>query len=123
MDSPSTGLSSDEARRRLQEFGPNEPQGARQRWLIFELLGLFANPLALVLLAAAAVSAWLGEQTSAGIIVAIVLIGATINFIQTFRSARAINKLREGVAVTATVLRDGAWIEVPRREVVPGDQI
>jgi Mg2+-importing ATPase len=118
-----TGLTSDEAEKRLRRFGPNQPVADRRRLPVAELIGLFANPLALVLLTAAGVSAWVGDATGAGIIVAVVLAGAAINFTQTYRSARAIRRLREGVAVTATVLRDGTWREVPRREVVPGDVI
>jgi Mg2+-importing ATPase len=120
---PIPGLSSDEARERLERVGPNQPAGERNGHLLAELVGLFANPLALVLLGAAGVSAWLGDETGAAIIVAIVLIGAGINFVQTYRSSRAILRLRAGVAVTATVFRDGEWREVPRSEVVPGDVI
>jgi P-type Mg2+ transporter len=122
-DSTKNGLTSGEARERFDQYGPNEPRAVHRRLFVFELLGLFANPLAIILLAAAGVSVWMGDSIGAGIIVAIVLTGAVINFIQTYRSARAISRLREGVAVTATVLRDGNWIEVPRRKVVPGDQI
>ena len=51
------------------------------------------------------------------------LVSVVINFAQSYRSERAVERLREGVAVTATALRDGAWIEVPRREIVPGDVV
>lgn len=122
-DPPNPGLSSEEARERLKRVGPNQPTGERNGHVLAELFGLFANPLALVLLGAAGVSAWLGDSTGAAIIVAIVLIGAGINFAQTYRSSRAILRLRAGVAVTATVFRDGEWHEVLRREVVPGDVI
>ncbi len=84
---------------------------------------LFANPLVIILLITSFVSALLGELVSAMIIVVIVLLGVAINFVQTYRSQRAIERLREGVAPTATVLRDGSWVELPRREVVPGDLI
>jgi Mg2+-importing ATPase len=120
---PDAGLSSDEARRRLAEVGPNRPAAARAASPLADLLAQFANPLAVVLIAAAAVSAVVGDPTGAGIIIAIVLVGAGINFVQTYRSARALRRLREGVAPTATVLRDGQWVELPRPEVVPGDVI
>ncbi|HSQ56504.1 MAG TPA: magnesium-translocating P-type ATPase [Gemmata sp.] len=116
-----SGLTSEAARERLRRFGPNQPAAEKSTHLIWELLQLFENPLALVLIAAAGVSVWLGDHTGAAIIVAIVSVGAAINFVQTYRSTRAIRRLREGVAVTATVLRDGEWKEVPRREVVPDD--
>jgi P-type Mg2+ transporter len=50
-----------------------------------------------------------------------VLLGVSINFVQTYRSQRAIDKLRENVTPTATVLRDRRWQEINRHEVVPGD--
>jgi Mg2+-importing ATPase len=53
----------------------------------------------------------------------IVLVEVAINFHQTHRSQRAVERLREAVASTATVLRDGDWVEVLRRELVPGDVI
>jgi P-type Mg2+ transporter len=116
------GLSGDEARARLAQYGPNEFV-TRGRLPLAELFGLFTNPLALVLIGAAIVSAVVGDPTGAGIIIAVVLISAAINFAQTFRSHRAMQRLREGVAPTATVLRDGRWEELLRREVVPGDVI
>lgn len=52
-----------------------------------------------------------------------VLLSVALNFIQTYRSQRAVDRIRKEVAPTATVLRDGSWIDIPRREVVPGDVI
>jgi Mg2+-importing ATPase len=120
---PAPGLSSNEARERLKQFGPNQPGAEHATAFVTEVFRLFANPLALVLLAAAGVSAWVGDETGAAIIVVIVVIGAAINFAQTYRSSRAVRRLREGVGVTATVFRDDQWSEAPRREVVPGDVI
>jgi Mg2+-importing ATPase len=118
-----TGLTSEEARRRLDHFGPNQPAAERHGALLSEVLAPFLNPLAVVLVVAAAVSAAAGDTTGAAIIVVIVLAGSAINLVQTWRSSRAIRRLREGVAATATALRDGRWCEVPRAEVVPGDLI
>ncbi len=120
---PTAGLSADEARRRLAEFGPNRPAADRAGSPLADLLVQFANPLTAVLVAAAAGSAVVGDPTGAGIIIAIVLVGAGINFVQTYRSARALRRLRAEVAPTATVLRDSQWVELPRPEVVPGDVI
>ncbi len=53
----------------------------------------------------------------------LVVLGITINFGQTYRSQRAIEKLREHVSLTATVMRDGKWQEVKRHEVVAGDLV
>src|SRR6266446_4383413 len=117
------GLSSQEARRRLGESGPNELGTVQRTAGIKQLLLLFTNPLVLILLAASVVSALFGEVLDASIIIVIVLLSITLNFLQTHRSQRAVERLREKVALTATALRDGNWGEIPRRELVPGDII
>ncbi len=86
-------------------------------------LSFFVNPLALILLVAAIVTAILGDPVSAIIIVVIVVSSATLDFAQTMRSQNAADKLRNQVVPTATCLRDGQESEVPRREIVPGDVI
>jgi Mg2+-importing ATPase len=115
------GLTSEEARRRLAEVGPNDPTGARRTAGAAQFLALFANPLVLILLITSLVAALLGQYFDAALMVTIVLVGIAVNFLQTYRSQRAVERLREMVAATATVLRDGVWVEVPRRELVPGD--
>ena len=117
------GLTSDAARARLEQDGPNEPAPARHGVAIVSLLGRLLNPLVLILLIAAGVAAFMGEHIDASIIVIVVAIGITIDFWQTYRSQRAADRLREQVTITATVLRDGEWNEIPRREVVVGDLV
>ena len=116
-----TGLSTQEAEARLSQFGPNEPAAAQHHSILFDLLHGFMNPLVLILVVAAIASAFLGDKVDAAIIGVIVLLSAAIDFAQTYRSQRAVEKLRAQVAPTATVLRDGEWKELRRREVVPGD--
>jgi Mg2+-importing ATPase len=118
-----TGLTSAEAAQRLVEYGPNEPQSVRRLSALVQFAHLFANPLAIILLIASAISASLGQRTDALIIVTIVLVGIAINFWQTYRSQQAADRLRASVAPTSTVLRDGQWQEVPLRIVVPGDLV
>ena len=115
------GLTGAEAARRLARAGPNEPVPVRRSALPAQLARLFTNPLVLILLAASAISASAGQRADALIIVSIVLLGTSINFWQTYRSDVAAERLRVSVTPTATVLRDGAWRELPRRDVVPGD--
>ena len=117
------GLSSDEARRRLAEFGPNEPAAIQRATFVKQLLLLFANPLVIILLIASLVSAIVGNVVNASIIVVIVLLSNALNFTQTARSQRTAERLRKEVAPVATALRDGEWRVIPRRELVPGDLI
>jgi Mg2+-importing ATPase len=120
---PPRGLSSEQAAARLSQYGPNEPAPAKRGAAFVELLALFVNPLVIILLIAGVVSFLLGNATDATIILVMVLLGVSVNFLQTYRSQRAIDKLREEVTPTAVVLRDGLWKEIKRREVVPGDRV
>src|SRR5262245_16900706 len=115
------GLSTHEARRRHRRHGPNEPAPPGGNGTAAHLLLVLGNPLALILLLSAFVSALLGEVVSALIIVIVVALGASINFVQTARSRRAVERLRAQTSPTATALRDGTWGEIPRRALVPGD--
>jgi Mg2+-importing ATPase len=117
------GLSSEEATARLTQYGPNDPAPVKRSAAVVDLLILFVNPLIIILLVASAVSFTLGNSTDAVIILVMVLLGVSINFVQTYRSQRAIDKLRENVTPTATVLRDGQWQDIKRYEVVPGDLV
>jgi Mg2+-importing ATPase len=117
------GLTSDEAHRRLDEYGSNEPARAKRTTAIVQILIFLVNPLVIILLIASVISAFLGELINSTIIAAMVLVSVALNFVQTYRSQRAADRLRAQVALTATALRDGAWAEVRRREIVPGDII
>jgi Mg2+-importing ATPase len=117
------GLSSQEAARRLRALGPNQPRRPRLAASTADLVRAAANPLAIILLVAAAFSAFLGQDVDAGIIAAIVFASIGINTWQTVRSDRAVRRLQAQIAPTATALRDGQWREVHRAEIVVGDVI
>jgi len=118
-----TGLTAQEAETQLARFGPNEPAATHHRSVLSDLWHAFTNPLVLILVIAAIASAFLGEKVDASIIAIIVLLSTAIDLAQTYRSQRAVDKLRAQVAPTATVLRDGEWKELRRRDVVPGDVV
>jgi P-type Mg2+ transporter len=117
------GLTTAEAARRLTQVGPNEPPFARRTAGLGQLLLFLVNPLVIILLLASLASALLGEVLNAAIIATMVLLSVALNFFQAYRSQRAADRLRATVTPTATVQRDGAWQELPRRELVPGDII
>jgi P-type Mg2+ transporter len=123
LSSVTGGLSSQEAAAHLLTFGPNEPAATHQDSGLRDYLRALASPLVFILLCASAISMFVGEVVDACLIVGIVLIGVTISFVQSHKSQRAAERLREQVSPTATVLRDGLWTELLRREVVPGDII
>ncbi len=121
LKSSEQGLTDAEARERLDTYGPNDTSGLKRTSPVVQFLRLFLNPLVAILLVACVVSAILGDPVDATIIVVIILLSNILNFVQTSRSQNTIEKLRADVAPTASVLRDGTWRELPRREVVPGD--
>lgn len=123
LGSQTAGLSDVEASERLERQGPNEPVPQARRGSMEAVRSFVRNPLMLVLVAASVVSALLGQDVDAVIILAMVGMGLALNVIQTYRSQKVIERLRAGLVPTATVLRDGAWRELPRREVVPGDVV
>ena len=123
LDSGPDGLAADEAARRLVRYGANEPAPAGRVGAISALLALFANPLVVILLLAAGVSGFLGDLVGAAIVASIIALSISLNFALSYRSHRAAARLREQVAPMATVSRNGRWIEIARRELVPGDVI
>jgi Ca2+-transporting ATPase len=123
LSSTRTGLSSDEVRRRLTEYGPNELLSTDQvsSWTVFA--NQFKNVLIIILLIATAVSAFLGHGLESLVIAVIVLFAILLGFVQEYRAERAIEALKKMAAPFATVLRDGEEMRIPARDLVPGDLI
>ncbi|QEE30261.1 magnesium-translocating P-type ATPase [Terriglobus albidus] len=117
------GLTSAEAETRLAQYGFNEPAGEKQQHWVLQFLKLFLQPLPLILLIAACISSFIGQLLDASIIAVMVTASAIVDFYQTYRSQVSMEKLRRLVAPTGTVLRDGAWVELDRRNIVPGDVV
>ncbi len=118
-----TGLTRAEAARRLERLGPNEPAPRDRTSALAQVARPFANPLVVILLVASALEAVAGQRTDALIIMAIIVVGTTIDTVQTYRSHEAAERLRASVTPTATVCRDGTWVETSRAAIVPGDLI
>ena len=116
-----TGLSSQEAQRRLTEFGPNEIRREEATSPLILLGRQFASPVIWLLLAASAVSLALGEFLDGIAIGVIVIINAIIGFLQEHRAERAVMALRSMTAPRARVLRDGQSVIIPASSIVPGD--
>jgi len=123
LQSTPAGLTIEEAARRLVKYGLNELQAARRisPWAI--LFEQFRNILVLILLVAVGLSAFLGHGIEAIAIAVIVMFAVLLGFIQEYRAERAVEALRRMAAPLATVRRDGNEVEMPARELVPGDII
>jgi len=121
LDASEHGLGAESAAARLRDGGPNTFGAASLPSKVAEVLRSLFNPLVIVLLVAGTASAFLGQVGDAVIVGAIVLLSSALNFWQSFRSARAVRHLQAQITPTASVWRDGAAREVPRREIVTGD--
>jgi Mg2+-importing ATPase len=117
------GLSEAEAQHRLDQVGFNDPVPVRSGGPLAQFLHFCTNPLVLILLVASGISALLGQIIDSSIIAAMVVLSIVLNFFQAYRSGRAVEELRNQVAPSASVLRDGVWVELPRRQLVPGDLV
>jgi len=118
-----SGLSSQEAKNRLQLSGLNQITSAEQRGTLKLLISQFTDFMILVLIAAAAISGYIGDATDAIVILVIVLLNVIIGFIQDYRAEKALEALRKMAASSARVRRDGQYQDIPAEELVPGDII
>jgi Ca2+-transporting ATPase len=121
LETSETGLTEEEARRRLQEFGPNELKEARRTTPLEILARQFTSLLVVILLAAAVISFLLHEPTDAIIIASIVVLNAVLGFVQEYRAEKAIEALKRLAAPKARVVRGDKEAIVPARDLVPGD--
>ncbi len=117
------GLGAAEAARRLDAFGPNELEVRRPLSALRLLARQLENPLVLILIVAAAISALVGEWSDALVVLLIVVASGAIGFFREYDAGRALEKLRERVKILARVLRDGTPRSIPAAEVVPGDVV
>jgi Ca2+-transporting ATPase len=116
-----TGLSRQEAARRLENLGPNRLAEAPPRpiWLTF--LAQFKSLLVIVLFVAAILAAAIGDVLDGIVILIVVLINAVLGFSQEFQAEKSLSALKKMLALQAEIRRDGHSLELPSTEVVPGD--
>ncbi|MBN1667665.1 MAG: cation-translocating P-type ATPase [Anaerolineales bacterium] len=118
---PETGLSQEEAARRLERFGPNQLAEAPAVTFWQMLWEQFNNFVVILLIVAAVISAILGDYVESGAIFAIVVLNAALGVIQERRAAQELAALRQLAAPEANVLRAGHRLTIPARQLVPGD--
>ena len=123
LDVPIDGLRSEEAGNRLAKFGRNEIEEKGRRSAVAMFLDQFRDFMILVLIAAAAVSGFVGEAADTVAILVIVLLNAAIGFFQEYRAEKAMEALKRMAAPAARVLRDGRVSAIPGAEIVPGDLV
>ncbi len=117
------GLSSAEAAERLAQYGPNQLTEAPRPGFLQLLWGQFNNFIVMLLIAAAVISAVLGEWIDASAIMAIVILNAILGIVQERRAEESLAALKKLAAPEAHVMRDGKRATIPTRELVPGDLV
>ena len=123
LNSSENGLTSSEAERRLHSYGFNELQTKEKVHYLKIMLRQFSSPLVLILIAALAISLFLGESADAIVIGIIIVINALLGFFQEERAEKALQALQKMTAPKATVLRDGKETIIDSKYLVPGDII
>jgi len=118
----SVGLASEEAARRIAEYGPNRLEEEKRKSPLLRFFAQFNDFMIWVLLAAVVISgALLKEYLDAVVILVIVLFNAMLGFAQETRAERAMEELKKLSAPTVTVWRDGSETTIPAEVLVPGD--
>ena len=126
LKSGGSGLGTEEAEARLKKFGPNKLAQPPKKTLLQRLLGELADPMILVLIAAAVVSGitavYANESFSDVIIImTVVILNAVLGVVQESKAEAAIEALQIMTAATCKVLRDGQQVTMESRLLVPGD--
>jgi len=117
------GLASEEAEKRLKEYGLNEIKEERGISPFEIFLSQFKSIVVWILIAATIISAFLKEYVDAIVILVIVVLIAALGFTQEYRAERAIEALKKLASLKATAIRDGSKKEIDAKELVPGDII
>ena len=123
LESTQKGLTGDEARQRLAQFGPNLLKPQKRSDVLTLLIDQFKSPIILILLVATVLSLFLHDAVDASIILSIVFVSGLLGFWQERGASNVVAKLLSIVQIKAAVMRDGALKDIPVEEIVPGDII
>ncbi|GAB4454549.1 MAG: HAD-IC family P-type ATPase [Anaerolineales bacterium] len=116
-----SGLTTEEAKKRLQQYGPNQLEEAPRPTFLQMLWDQLNNFVVILLIVASLISALLGDYVEAAAIMAIVVLNAVLGIVQERRAEEALAALKKLAAPDAQVIRDGHRRTIPAYELVPGD--
>jgi len=117
------GLTSEEAKKRLEQYGPNQLKEALRPTFLQMLWEQLNNFVVILLIVASLISGLLGDYVEASAIMAIVVLNAVLGIVQERRAEEALAALKKLAAPDAQVMRDGHRVSVPAYELVPGDLV
>lgn len=121
LDTADRGLTERQVQKRRKQYGPNalkEP-GKKPAWRVF--LEQFKDLLVMILIGAAVISMATGNPESTVVIFAVITLNAVLGTVQHEKARKSLESLRSLSSPLAVVMRDGAKIQIPSEEVVPGD--
>ena len=121
QESSSGGLSNAQAADRLTKYGPNALVEGKKKSVLQVFLEQFKDLLVVILIVAAIISMLSGQGESTIVIFAVLILNAILGTVQYFKAEKSLESLKAMSSPTAKVLRGGAKVEVPSKEVVPGD--
>ena len=121
QESSSGGLSNAQAADRLKKYGPNALVEGKKKSVLQVFLEQFKDLLVVILIVAAIISMLSGQGESTIVIFAVLILNAVLATVQYFKAEKSLESLKAMSSPTAKVLRGGAKVEVPSKEVVPGD--
>jgi len=119
----SVGLSTQEAEKRIQQYGYNELKEKEKETLLQKIINQLKDFLVIILIAASIISICVGEVTDSIVIIAIVIVNAVLGVVQEGKAEKALEALKKMSAPNARVLRDGKVEVIPAKNLVPGDII
>ena len=122
LDTSAKGLSAEEAKKRLEQLGPNAlPE--KHKSMLIRFFSYFWGPIPWMIEIAAILSLAVKHLTDFFVIFALLLFNAGIGFWQELKASNALDALKAQLALKAKVLRDGKWAEIEAMEIVPGDVV
>ncbi|WP_417175901.1 cation-translocating P-type ATPase [Anaerotignum sp.] len=121
MNSSMNGLTAEEAKKRLEQYGYNKLQEGKRKGVLQVFAEQFADLLVVILIIAAIISALTGGVEGTIVILAVLILNAILGTVQHFKAQKSLDSLKAMAAPNARVIRDGQKMEVPAAELVPGD--
>lgn len=121
LNSSMNGLTAEEAKKRLEQYGYNKLQEGKRKGVLQVFAEQFADLLVVILIVAAVISAITGGVEGTIVILAVLILNAILGTVQHFKAQKSLDSLKAMAAPNARVIRDGQKMEVPAAELVPGD--
>lgn len=121
LNSSMNGLTAEEAKKRLEQYGYNKLQEGKRKGVLQVFAEQFADLLVIILIIAAVISALTGGLEGTIVILAVLILNAILGTVQHFKAQKSLDSLKAMAAPNARVIRDGQKMEVPAAELVPGD--